>query len=67
MKIKDLSKKWYARKWKSWCRTCIHYHYDGYDKRCTAGKATKTWQCPCMKYTPADNLEYLEYLYEKKS
>ena len=54
------------------CRTCTHPHHGGY---CSIvyygynndGSPTDPEYCECLEYIPADNLQYLEWVNEKRS
>jgi hypothetical protein len=44
------------------CKNCNHLGYHEYNSNeCYAYNS-----CKCNKFSPFDNLEYLEYLYEKR-
>lgn len=56
------------------CRTCYHFRflhiseykeptYFMFDQRCDP---QTDHGCDCKEYIPKDNLQYLEYLYDKK-
>ena len=60
---------------KSKCRNCKHsYHFvncnSGYVIYNSIGKFSKELSefspCICSEYVPFDNIEYLEYMYEKE-
>jgi len=49
------------------CRECNHGHIEG-QSGCmdSIGFMVTFAKCNCKEYVPSDNLEYLEYLYNKK-
>ena len=50
--------------WNSICKNCLHNH-SLLGMCCAAGKIY--FGCECNDWIPSDNLEYLEYMNEKKS
>lgn len=60
--------------YKNDCRNCDHYHFtlsldDDSPVMNTCSYATSEpveYRCGCYNFIPADNLEYLEYMYAQK-
>lgn len=44
--------------------SCLNYQHRDNDY---LGRIGRTNRCTCLKYIPSDNLEYLEWCYERKS
>lgn len=49
------------------CRSCGHAHWWSLDSMELKNCANPKCKCQAKDYTPIDNLEYFEYLYEKRS
>jgi hypothetical protein len=48
------------------CRDCNHAHLNDQCVEFSDWGAVTFVNCQCKEYTPKDNLEYLEHLYDKK-
>jgi hypothetical protein len=48
------------------CRDCNHAHLNDQCVEYTNWGSVTFVSCSCKEYTPKDNLEYLEHLYDKK-
>lgn len=48
------------------CRDCNHAHLNSECVEFSDWGAVTFVKCDCQEYTPKDNLEYLEHLYDKK-
>lgn len=48
------------------CRDCNHAHLNNECVEFSDFGAVTFVNCTCKEYTPKDNLEYLEHLYDKK-